>query len=305
MTRKGFTLVELLVVISIIAILIALLLPALAAARSLADSVVCESNLRQIGLVEYEYASEYRWFTPAESYFPASQSSPWWYYYEMPSSWLPLVCKEAGYQDGPEFVNDLGSSAGFQDPHGFRIPPFLICPSDPSITAPIAVGANGPETPYVDSYSSYAENTFGSLVTNEFVRPALQTTSDTSFCTLEPTSVGEAPGGAQINPSDIVFFADHSSNWFGGRLAMLYGGILPQLDGFPHGSPLAVADGISNKGPMPEWHGTGNGGPGSWMNILYLDGSVARYTATPNTLQNTPAVEDNPKMNWDLYRLSN
>jgi prepilin-type N-terminal cleavage/methylation domain-containing protein/prepilin-type processing-associated H-X9-DG protein len=302
MKHRGFTIIELLVVISIIAILIALLLPALAKARALADSVACESNLRQIYLVEYEYAQEYQWFTPAESYFPSNVSSPWWYYYEMPSSWLPLVCKEADFHGGPEFVNDLGSSADFQDPDGFSIPPFLICPSDPSIHAPVTLGPNASETPYVAYYSSYAENTFGSLVANEHVRPYLQTVSDPSYCDLQPDSAGQTTIGAQINPTDIVFFADHGANAIGGRLAFLWGGILPQLDGFTHGSSgFTVAD-----NPMPEWHGNGSGGgPGSWMNILYLDGSVAPYVANPDTLQNTPAVENSPLMNWDLYRLSN
>lgn len=51
----GFTLVELLIVVSIIAILIALLLPALNKARSQAASVQCQSNLRQLAMALFQY----------------------------------------------------------------------------------------------------------------------------------------------------------------------------------------------------------------------------------------------------------
>lgn len=70
---KAFSLIELLVVISIIAILTALLLPALNKARGMARSIACVGNLRQLGLATQSYVTDYNgWLLTCGSYTSSS-----------------------------------------------------------------------------------------------------------------------------------------------------------------------------------------------------------------------------------------
>jgi prepilin-type N-terminal cleavage/methylation domain-containing protein/prepilin-type processing-associated H-X9-DG protein len=90
-TARGFTLVELLVVIGIIAVLIALLMPALSGARSQAMTVRCAANLADIGKAMQNYANDYGGRIPrGYYYFP--------YYQQGYILWGEALSKYVGHE---------------------------------------------------------------------------------------------------------------------------------------------------------------------------------------------------------------
>ncbi len=90
--RRGFTIVELLVVISIIALLVGMLLPAIGKARDSAMLRQSSSNLRQLGAAHQLYASEWndRQFQLARDNFGAFGNNLPQYFASRGSYIIPL-----------------------------------------------------------------------------------------------------------------------------------------------------------------------------------------------------------------------
>lgn len=142
--RHGFTLVELLVVIGIIAVLIAMLLPAVQGAQRNAKQIACASQLRQIGQYINIYANENRgWMFPVGAVRedrPVGHPNRYGSLGDNVAPWLrwPVIMfSEFSYPDVTDEMLAKATDINYwnTDPEGLEITrtymaPIMLCPAD-------------------------------------------------------------------------------------------------------------------------------------------------------------------------------
>lgn len=125
--KSGFTLVELLVVITIIGILVALLLPAIQAAREAARRSQCANNLKQIGLATLNYEASCQILPPGAFWSENAEQRRGSILVHL----LPFMDNQSLY-DAFDFSQNTDGQCfdGTTNPIGATVVAAYLCPSD-------------------------------------------------------------------------------------------------------------------------------------------------------------------------------
>jgi len=155
-SRRGFTLVELLAVIAIIALLVSLTLPAVQMARESARRSMCMNNIRQLSLACQQYLTQNGAFPPGGVVrlatnltteqqcqlvaTSATAGGPPWTVHILP--FLDGQARYDSYDMNGAFARSFGETGATNRPRQFAFNASFVCPSDPNTASGPHGGTN-------------------------------------------------------------------------------------------------------------------------------------------------------------------
>lgn len=264
--RGGFTLVELLVVISIIGILISLLLPSVQSAREAARRTSCANNMLQLTLALQQYESAFEALPPGTTdpggpiqNVPQGQHLGWLVHL-LPYLEMRPAADRIDQTLGAYDPANAAEAAVFID--------FLQCPSEPNVGGG-TVGTSSYAGCHHDVEAPIAEDNHGVLFLNSRVRyeDITDGRAHTIFLgerILETPNWGAAPAGA-FAPAPTPTPAE--LGWMSGSRATLRNTGTPLADFNRRGTPPPPPPGPAEVGGFGSWHGRG-------ANFAFGDGQV-------------------------------